>query len=235
MASSTTGTAPVPGAETSAAATTGARRFRPKKHSAAAAEATVAAATTGAVQLSPEEALTAAAAESTAAQMLTAGATSLSPEEALTAAAAESTAAAGTPTTAPQTGPVQTVALGLGYIPNVQFAPFYVASSKGYYAAEGLAVDFSYGGNVNDLLLQTATGQLPFVMAAGDEVLLARSQGIPIKMTSLVFQQVPVAVFSKASAGIATPCRLARQDHRATGTVSARRISRCWACYIRRT
>ena len=54
--------------------------------------------------------------------------------------------------------------------------------SKGYYAAEGLGSRFSYGGNINDLLLQTATGQLPFVMAAGDEVLLARSQGIPIKI-----------------------------------------------------
>ena len=208
VASSTTGTAPVPAAETSAAATTGATALSPEEAlTAAAAESTAVAETTGAVQLSPEEALTAAAAESTAANATT-GAITLSPEEALTAAAAESTAAAGTPTTAPQGGPVQTVALGLGYIPNVQFAPFYVASSKGYYAAEGLAVDFSYGGNVNDLLLQTATGQLPFVMAAGDEVLLARSQGIPIKMTSLVFQQVPVAVFSKASAGIATPADL---------------------------
>ncbi len=97
------------------------------------------------------------------------------------------------------------VTLGLGYIPNIQFAPFYVAAQKGLYAAEGLTVDFNYSGNVNDLLLQAAAGKLPFVIAAGDEVLLARSQQVPVEMVFLLYQRLPVAVFSKKAAGIARP------------------------------
>ena len=115
---------------------------------------------------------------------------------------------AGTATETAAPAALQKVTLGLGYIPNVQFAPFYVAASKGFYAAEGLEVDFSYGGNVNDLLLQAAGGQLPFVVAAGDEVLLARTQQVPVKMVFLLYQKMPVAVFSKESAGITRPTDL---------------------------
>jgi NitT/TauT family transport system substrate-binding protein len=102
-------------------------------------------------------------------------------------------------------GNLEKVTLGLGYIPNVQFAPFYVAAANGYYADEGLDVEFSYGGNVNDLLLQTASGSLPFVVASGDEVLLARAQQIPVRMVFLLYQKMPIAVFSKQAAGIAAP------------------------------
>ena len=122
-------------------------------------------------------------------------ATTAEPTGAVTAT--ETTASAG-----------QKVTLGLGYIPNVQFAPFYLAAQKGYYAEEGLDVEFSYGGNVNDLLLQTAAGKLPFVAASGDEVLLARSQQVPVRMVFLLYQKMPVAVFSKQAAGIATPADL---------------------------
>ena len=105
---------------------------------------------------------------------------------------------------APDSGPIR-VRVGLGFIPNVQFAPFYVAARKGYYAEEGLEVELTYGGNVNDLLVEAASGQLPFLMASGDEVLLARSQQIPVKMVFLMFQKAPVAVFSKAETGVTTP------------------------------
>jgi NitT/TauT family transport system substrate-binding protein len=119
-------------------------------------------------------------------------------------ATAAATPAAAAPN-APATSSTEKVTLGLGYIPTVQFAPFYVAQSKGYYAAEGLEVEFSYGGNVNDLLLQTAAGKLPFVVAAGDEVLLARTQQVPVQMVFLLYQQAPVAIFSKETAGITEP------------------------------
>jgi len=122
-----------------------------------------------------------------------------------TAAATGTIEAATAGTAAEAAGSTERVTLGLGFIPNVQFAPFYVAASKGYYTAEGLDVEFSYGNNVNDLLVQTAAGKVPFAMASGDEVLLARAQGVPVKMVFLLYQKVPVAVFSKQATGIARP------------------------------
>ena len=101
--------------------------------------------------------------------------------------------------------PLEKVTIGLGYIPTVQFAPFYVAAAKGFYAEEGLDVEWSYGGNVNDLLLQSAAGKLPFVAAAGDEVLLARAQQVPVRMVFLLWQRAPIAVFAKQTAGIGAP------------------------------
>lgn len=138
-----------------------------------------------------------------AATVETAGATAAGTAGAAAASTAAATAPAGAATAL--AGTAQKVTVGLGYIPNVQFAPFYVAQSKGYYAAEGLSVDFSYGGNVNDLLVQSAAGKLPFVVAAGDEILLARAQQVPVEMVFLLYQKMPVAVFSKQAAGIRKP------------------------------
>ena len=46
--------------------------------------------------------------------------------------------------TAAQT-PIRTVNIGLGYNPDVQFTPFYVADKLGYFAAEGLKVNYQHG------------------------------------------------------------------------------------------
>ena len=36
------------------------------------------------------------------------------------------------------------VSLPMGYVANVQFAPFYVAVDRGYFAAEGIDLSFDY-------------------------------------------------------------------------------------------
>ena|SRR5947208_1223690 len=75
--------------------------------------------------------------------------------------------------------PLKNVSIGLGYIPNIQFAPFYVAQSKGYYKAAGLNVTFHHGF-VNDLIGSMALGHDNFVFATGDEELVARSKNLPV-------------------------------------------------------
>src|SRR5712692_1802600 len=67
------------------------------------------------------------------------------------------------------------VSIGLGYIPDIQFAPFYVAQSKGYYKAAGLNVTFHHG-IVNDLIGSMVLGHDNLVFASGDEELVARSK-----------------------------------------------------------
>ena len=57
---------------------------------------------------------------------------------------------------------LKNVSIGLGYIPNIQFAPYYVAQSKGYYQAAGLNVTFHHGF-VNDLIGSMVLGHDNFV------------------------------------------------------------------------
>lgn len=99
------------------------------------------------------------------------------------------------------------ISIAMGYIPDVQFAPFYVAQSKGYYAEEGLAVTINQN-DIRDALVQVGQGQLQFANASGDEILLARAQSIPVKMVFQTFQQFPIAIFSKQSQGITKPADL---------------------------
>ncbi len=66
------------------------------------------------------------------------------------------------------------VTLAMGYIPSVQFAPFYVAQAKGYFKDAGLDVNFRYGFE-SDLLKLVGTNELSFMIGSGEEVILGRS------------------------------------------------------------
>jgi NitT/TauT family transport system substrate-binding protein len=103
---------------------------------------------------------------------------------------------------------LQKVRLGIGYIPDVQFAPLYVAQEKGYYADEGLEVEIQYGFE-NDFVALAAQGEREFAIASGDQVILARAQGLPITYVMKWYQRYPVAVMAPSSKGIHKPEDLA--------------------------
>lgn len=108
------------------------------------------------------------------------------------------TAAAGVNTT------LRKVRIVMGYIPNVQFAAYYVAVEKGYYKDVGLEVNFDYA-QVNDALALTGQGSYEFAIASGDEVLVARDKGVPVVYVMAQYQRYPIALFSKAEANIRQP------------------------------
>src|SRR6266568_5705232 len=95
------------------------------------------------------------------------------------------------------------VSIGLGYIPDIQFAPFYVAQSKGYYRDAGLDVTFHHG-IVNDLIGSMVLGHDTFVFASGDEELVARSKGLKVVDVATVFQKYPVSLIVPANSPIQT-------------------------------
>lgn len=93
--------------------------------------------------------------------------------------------------------------LPMGYIPDPQYAPFYVAVEKGYYAEEGFDVSFDYSFETDGLALVGA-GEVPFAIVSGEQVILARAQDIPVVYILEWFQRFPVAIISKADSGIET-------------------------------
>ena len=114
--------------------------------------------------------------------------------------------AACTPAASPSSAPVK-LTIGLGYIPSVQFAPFYLAQQEGLYAAAGLDVTFQ-NGNDQDLIPLTAAGKVDVALADGTSVVPAVSQAIPIQYVATIYGQFPNIVFAKQSAGISKPADL---------------------------
>ncbi len=100
------------------------------------------------------------------------------------------------------------VTLGLGFIPNVQFTPFYVGISQGFYAEEGLDVSLDYGFE-NDYLTLVGTDELQFMIGSGDQLVLGRAQGLPVRYVMSWYTQYPVVIFAKAEEGISEPADLA--------------------------
>ncbi len=100
-------------------------------------------------------------------------------------------------------GQIQKISIGLGYLPDIQFAPFYVAQSKGYYKAEGLDVTFNHG-IVPDLIGSMVAGQNTFVFAGGDNLLIARGKHIKAIDVGTIFQKYPVCLIVPADSPIKT-------------------------------
>jgi len=103
-----------------------------------------------------------------------------------------------TPGGSPQ---ITTLTVGLGYIPSVQFAPFYLADQAGYYRDAGLAVTFQNKIDP-DLVTLVGQGAIDVGVADGTSVIPAVSQGIPIRYVATIYGTYPSIVFAKQSSGI---------------------------------
>jgi NitT/TauT family transport system substrate-binding protein len=101
----------------------------------------------------------------------------------------------------------EAVTLAMGFIPNVQFTPFYVAVDKGFFADEGIQIEFDYGWET-DLLKLVGSDELQFAIASGDQVILARSQELPVAYVMNWYRRFPVCIVSLAGTGISGPADL---------------------------
>ncbi|MDR2619934.1 MAG: ABC transporter substrate-binding protein, partial [Propionibacteriaceae bacterium] len=104
------------------------------------------------------------------------------------------------PTTA---GNRPTFTVGLTYQPDIQFAPFYVADALGWAAAaEHATFELRHHGTSEALFGALATGNEDLVVAGGDEMYLARGEGIALTSVFTMYRNYPVAIIVPGSAPV---------------------------------
>jgi NitT/TauT family transport system substrate-binding protein len=118
----------------------------------------------------------------------------------------------------------ETVALGVGFVPNVQFAPMYVGIQQGFFADEGIDLTLDYGFE-NDYLTLVGTGNNDFMIGSGDQVILGRGQGLPVRYVYNWYSSYPVVLFSRSDADIAAPADMAGKRIGLPGTYGANYIA----------
>ncbi|KAA9005782.1 ABC transporter substrate-binding protein [Paenibacillus spiritus] len=120
--------------------------------------------------------------------------------------AADPSAAAGT-SAAPAGDPVK-VKLQLKWVPQAQFAGYFVALDKGYYKDEGLDVEILPGGPDIVPEQQVAGGTADIGVDWVASLLTSQEQGMPLVQIAQIYQKSGLVLVSKKSVNISAPADL---------------------------
>lgn len=97
------------------------------------------------------------------------------------------------------------VTLQLKWVPQAQFAGYYVAQAKGYYKAEGLDVTIKPGGPDISPVQVIAGKSADVVVNWMPDALAARENGVPLVNIAQVFDKSGLMLTCRKSAGISLP------------------------------
>jgi ABC-type nitrate/sulfonate/bicarbonate transport system substrate-binding protein len=97
------------------------------------------------------------------------------------------------------------VTVRLKWFNQAQFAGFYLAQDKGHYKAAGLDVNIQPGGPDFPAIQMVSGGNEQFGVTGADQILIARSKGVPVVALAVIYRRNPFVLFSLAKSGIKTP------------------------------
>jgi NitT/TauT family transport system substrate-binding protein len=132
----------------------------------------------------------------------------------------------------PAKAPAANISVRLKWTPQVQFAGVYVADKEGFYGEENLTVKIDpVDFNEIDSVKKVLDGQDTFGIASADEIIAARSKGLPVKAIAVVFRISPLLLMSVDNVKIAKPEDL----YGKTVAVHAGQASVVYSAFINKT
>lgn len=99
-------------------------------------------------------------------------------------------------------GAAEAVTVRLKWFNQAQFAGYYVAKTKGYYKDSGLDVSIQPGGPDFPSIQMVAGGNEQFGVTSADQILVARSKGVPVVALAVLYRKSPFVLFSLKRSGI---------------------------------
>jgi len=107
------------------------------------------------------------------------------------------------------TQPADKVTVQLSWFHGVEYAGFYTAVEKGYYADENIEVTLNAGGPEINPLDEVNNGNAQFGIGSGDGLIIAKTNGQNFVSVATIFRDNPLAITSLQSDKIQKPEDLA--------------------------
>lgn len=113
--------------------------------------------------------------------------------------------------TSSTTGATTKLRITLGWISNVEFGGYFIADDRGYYAEEGLEIEFLTGGaNAPSASQSLAAGNADIGLSPSmSDTIVAAAKGNDLQILGAVFQDSPGGIVSLTKKPITTPKELA--------------------------